>query len=146
MLAPLNCPCHPHSFLFCLIISLLLRRLLENPNPGMTEQYRATGNIPFLHFFATPDNSSVSRVRRKKRMMRRYQMLYTGVCPRSQFLYYITILFTSKNENKEWKEGGEKDCYPLCTLLLWRCALYLKIRQSCFVLQAWTLWSKPDSV
>ncbi len=73
------------------------------------------------------DYTSVSRVRTSKRMKRR-NMLYTNVCPGSQFK---TKLFTSqkekkknKNDKEEEKEEGMVTCVLFCFGAVYRlCSL-----------------------
>lgn len=64
-------------------------------------------------------------------------MLYTNVCPGSQFK---TILFTSKKKKERMTRRRRKGWLPFvytsASALFVDCALYLKIRQSCFVLCA----------
>lgn len=117
MLALFEIPLLAVSWLFSasvrLIISLLLRCLLEKSKPKEWQNNKERRKYTVF--------ASVSRISTKERIKRRTAMLYTNVCPRSQFK---TILFTSKKEKTKNKErGGGRDDYPLCTLVLWRCLL-----------------------
>lgn len=137
-------PLLPISKLFSasvgLIISLLLRRLLENPNPGIREQERAKEIYSlFFTFLQGPDYNSVSGVKMDKWMRRRNTRLYTNISPGSQFK---TIFFTSKRKKNFKKrmmrrrKGWLPFVFTFALAMFIDCALYLKIRQSCFLLCA----------